>query len=227
MSVPQKPLAKLVGGYLLPLIKTKEVHHACHGSERTWNPELSLRCHLPISGVLSFDLKNANESFPPRDIYDFFINLMQEYTERDYMARFLTLLCTVKYEHGRGLPIGAQFSTILFNRVLFSLDEKLAHGAEKRGMRYSRWVDDMTINSQEQRDIREFLGAIEVTDQKYIVSPKKVFFQTNDYDIYLLGHRISPNGKIFKNSPEEREKNKVKPIDFENARIQRNYEPWI
>ena len=229
LSVPQEPLTKLIKSYLLPLVKSARAHERCHGGEEGWSPISSLATHLPFVSVLSFDLKSAFESFPPEEIYGFFMNFFSgsEYQEDNY--RFLTLVSTVKYSHGRGLPVGSPLSMSLFNRAIRSLDENLDRSSLERGFRYTRWVDDITISSPGREEIERFLGAIDITLRNHPVSEGKIFFQNNERDAYLLGQRITPNGRVYKNTREEREKNKIPSLDFRKFfgdTATRKYDSW-
>jgi hypothetical protein len=116
----------------------------------------------------------------------------------------------------------------LFNRMLYPLDEQLSKKAAERGLRYTRWVDDLTIGSQEKRGLEDFLGAVELVAEYFPVSEEKMFFQQRE-PIYLLGHRIS-NNMVEKNSKEDKEQNKVAPLNFHEyfgKDRQRNYASWI
>lgn len=224
-SVPQPPLARLIGGYLLPLVKSKAAHEKCHGGEKGWSPKSSLMTHLPCASVLSFDLKRAFESLPSEKVYKFFRDLFESSEYMEETCRFLTLITTVGYEHGRGLPIGSPLSMGLFNRSVRMLDERLNTSSLNKGFRYSRWVDDITISSPREREIESFLGALELTDQQYPISHDKIFFQNIQEGIYLLGHVLSPDGRIRKNTMEERIENKVLPLSYEIL-SKGTHEPW-
>ena len=225
ISVPKPPLKNFIQKYLVPLVKSARVHVSCHGGEEGWSVKKSLKQHLPLASVLSFDLSNAFENFPALSVYYFFDNILKDYSDKEKISHFLTLLCTVKYSHGRGLPIGSGLSMALFNRALYDLDEKLYNVSIYKGFRYSRWVDDLTISSSFKKSVGSFFGAVELTNRKYSVSDKKTYFQENDKDIFLLGHKITPDGKLFKNSKEERIRDKQFPLNYEKI-IKQVYESW-
>jgi retron-type reverse transcriptase len=48
-----------------------------------------------------------------------------------------------------GLPVGAPTSPTLLNRVLWRSDEVLAQAAEQRGLRYTRYADDLTFSGSD------------------------------------------------------------------------------
>jgi len=128
IGVPKQALSRLLKGYVLPLVNSRKPHGACHGGEKGWSPRSSLETHLPCSRALSFDLKSAFELFSPEEVYGFFKDFFEDSAYEEETARFLTLISTVSYEHGRGLPVGSPLAMALFNRALFSLDETLSVG---------------------------------------------------------------------------------------------------
>jgi len=215
-NVPKKPLRKLIDIYLLSLIKIKQKHDQCHGGEKEWSVKKSLETHLPCKSTLSFDLENAFENINIEHVFDLFYELLDDslsQKERNDFANFLSIINTVKYSDKRGLPQGSPCSMALFNRVLYSLDEKLSKKSIERNLRYSRWVDDITISSQDKKGIEYFLGAIELAAGYFSISKEKIFFQDGN-EIYLLGHEIK-NNIITKNTKEEKLRNKVSPLNFD------------
>ena len=135
------------------------------------------------------------------------------------------MICTVNYGNIRALPQGSPASMPLFNRIMDPLDAELTEATSRRGMAFSRWVDDFTVTSGNERQVEDFLGAVDLVMEKFPVAQKKVFFQ-NDGPIYLLGHKIV-RGRILKNSREEREMNKCPPLNFEYwFNGNKKYEQW-
>ncbi len=231
LSVPNKPLRNLIENYLLPFIKQGRIHKKCHGAEKGWSVEKSLRTHVPCASVLSFDLKSAFQSIPLSSVSNLFYSILPPQLpeeEKRRISKFFTEICSVNYSTERGLPQGSPCSMAIFNRTLYDLDCLLDEKAGERGLRYSRWVDDITMSSPRTRGIGYFLGAVELTEHQFPVSREKIFFQDRK-EVYLLGHKIN-EGKITKNTKEERLQNKSHPLIygewFDNNK-ERMYEPWI
>lgn len=213
LSVPSGSLRTFVVGYLKDFIKKEKVHNTCHGAELGWSVKKSLETHLPLGNVLSFDLEKAFENVGFKRIYNFFYNSLEGggFEEREATAEFLSNLCTVDYLGGKGLPQGSPCSMVLFNRILYFLDQSLSKKASERELKYSRWVDDVTISSQNKQEIGYFFGAVELTAEQFPVAKHKVFFQEGES--YLLGHILNKNN-IMKNTKEQKLRNKVPSLDF-------------
>lgn len=223
ISVPNKPFREFIQEYLLPFIKKQETHKNCHGGEPRWSVKKSLETHLPCESALSLDLKNAFQNTGIGLVFDLFYDLFSnlQYEERRDYAGSLSVLCTVKYSESRGLPQGSPASMAIFNRILYNLDDILSRKTSQKGLRYSRWVDDIVISSPTKKGIERFLGAIELVDISFPVSREKIFFQ--DGVSYLLGYKLI-NNEIFKNTKEEKLREK-KPIKFDDLKL--DYESWI
>lgn len=229
LSVPNKILKALCTSYILGLLELKPVHERCHGGEKGWSVKKSLESHMPCCAALSFDLEKAFENVPYLLIARLFSDLLPAGLgcEREKLAEFFALLCTITYSSDkRGLPQGSPVSLAIFNRLWFPYDARLADSARQRTMKYSRWVDDLTITSTNSLGIEHFLGAVDFVNQVFPVSKGKVFFQDKS-TIYLLGHKLA-GSDVLKNSEEEKSKNKA-PLDFEayfGAESSRNYDLW-
>ena len=135
-------------------------------------------------------------------------------------------MCTVTYNDQRSLPQGSPHSMPLFNRALYDLDDLLDSKAKERGCAYTRWVDDLTVSSPYLASPEEFMGAVALVRETRPVARGKIFFQTSQNPIYLLGQVIE-GGRVFKNSRQEREENKTPNLDYaEWFGGSRKYEKW-
>ena len=231
LAVPSECLQEFLQRYILPLIKRRENHPQSHGGVESsgWTPKRSLETHLPLRSVLSFDLASAFNNVGITHVFDFFYDLFSNCDEPDRsdFAGFASTITTVTYDDKRSLPQGASHSMPLFNRILREFDGRLDESAQGIGSTYTRWVDDITISSREEKDIEDFFGAVVLTSQFFPVARGKIFFQRSTQPIYLLGHIIE-RGKVYKNSKEDREKNKVQPLDYEEwfGREEKRYVSW-
>lgn len=219
LSKPKPILKEFIQGYFLPMIKRLKIHSGCHGGEKNWSVKKSLETHLPCKTTLAFDLKGAFENTSYEKVSSFFESIAVNSgfgNEKKEIAEFLASISTINYwKNGvgkRGLPQGSSLSIALFNRMLFPLDLELSEKANKRELRYSRWVDDITISSYDDKPSEQLLGAVALTNDSFKVAENKIYFQ-NRFPIYLLGHKILEGG-IIKNSKEDRLANKVAPLDF-------------
>jgi RNA-directed DNA polymerase len=99
--------------------------------------------HAAANHILNVDFKNFFPSIKCELLRSLFCQhgLSEE-------AEALLLLTTYK----GSLPTGAATSPILSNAVCFELDRELCEAARSAGMRYTRYVDDITFSSLEYID---------------------------------------------------------------------------
>ena len=212
LAVPKDAFRDFLEAYVLPLVLSAKVHPACHGGEKGWSVERSLGTHLPLVSAVSFDMSDAYQQATINYVFDFFYDNLPDSkgnAKRD-LAGLLASACTVvsstPEEKRKGafeawLPQGSPLSTALFNRMMRPVDEALGRQARKKGMRYSRWIDDFVLSSPKRRRFEHFADVMRIAQENCSIAPQKLFFFYN-CPAYLLGHRVSLN-TIEKVSREE------------------------
>ncbi len=135
---PCEPLKSLQ--HVLAQILRFPVHHKATGYVQNCGILDNAMHHIAASHVLNIDF----ESFYGSISYD---HLLKLFSSNGLEEEADKLLALVTYE-GR-LPHGSPTSPGLSNAVCYQLDEELNVYADMRGLRYSRYVDDITFSSQE------------------------------------------------------------------------------
>lgn len=108
------------------------------------------------------------------------------------------------------LPIGSPVSAFLFNRMLRPIDAEIERRARKKGMRYSRWVDDFILTSPKRRHFGHFAQVMRIAQESFSIAPNKVFFGYA-CPAHVLGHEIRLN-EITKLDKREFEKRRSRPL---------------
>jgi len=213
----KKCLDVFLRNYVKEIIMQAPCHSQCHGGEKDWSVEKSLKTHTPLGSVLSFDLENTFNRISHQYVFDFYYNFFKSKFEdkevRKNLAGFLTHVSTVynKDMQESVLPQGSPISMSLFNRLFYPIDELFDEKSKKRNLRYTRWVDDMIISASEgNRNFNKFGGALRIVREDFPISLNKVFWQENVPEYYLLGHKILGK-RIIKINKEEL-KNRGEPI---------------
>ena len=232
LSTPSPPLNRFMNTFVVPIIRRMPVHPSCHGGEKNWSAQSSVRTHLPCTTVLSFDLRSAFPLCNFERVFDLFHKLLGESHEEDRkdFAGFFASLATVPYpEHQRrGLSQGSSYSMPLFNRIFRPLDESLYREAQQRACKYTRWVDDITISSPDSLSPEALIGAVAHAQDYAQVSPTKVFHQQAPNTIYVIGQVIE-DGRVFKNSRKEVQERKSPHLNWEEwfgNSPKRDYQKW-
>ncbi|MBS3074319.1 hypothetical protein J4447_02565 [Candidatus Pacearchaeota archaeon] len=240
ISVPQAAFLEFVNRCLIPLVKSVPSHPASHGIEKGWSAERSVKTHVPIRTAFSMDISDAIPGVGIDKVYDFYYALLEDskfgLTERERagVAGNLAYLSTVHYASRgtRGLAVGSGLSNTLFNKLFMGIDVAIQEGCNRRGFRYSRYLDDVTVTSEGDESNEAFLGIHPVVAAHgFRISPRKTFVQkASEGDIYLLGQVVVNGRAVMKNSREIREANKkgrLEPEYIERVLSSGDYSRWI
>jgi hypothetical protein len=138
LAVPSDELKAVQRRLLRRLLKRLR----CHPAARGFQPGESIVTNaLPHAGravVVRLDLRDFFPATSAGRVYGY---ARQIGWDRQ-AARLLTRLCT----HRGGLPQGAPTSPRLSNLVNYRLDRRVAALADKLGVGYSRYADDLTLS---------------------------------------------------------------------------------
>lgn len=154
------------------------------------------RKHIGHNYVLNLDLKDFFHSFDRNRVkLGFMGEPFQLRGEREPLAFLLACLCThpfeVEGEMRTVLPQGSPTSPTITNILCIRLDRRLKGLADRFGLTYTRYADDITFSSQHNiYNNTEFdteLKRIIEDDQKLIINPTKTRLQTNGYSQEVTG----------------------------------------
>lgn len=94
--------------------------------------------HSKSPFIIKLDIRDFYPSIRFKKVYDFF---MTQDCSPD-VARLLTLLVTRNYS----LPLGVSTSPMLADQIIRKIDARISGMAQKAGLLYTRYVDDITIS---------------------------------------------------------------------------------
>lgn len=121
---------------------------------------------------LALDLKDFFPSITANKIYTIFSSLGYN----NFAATILTNLCTLDGK----LPQGSACSPALSNIICITLDKRLIGLCEKRGIRYSRYADDMYFSCDDKALLLKNFSIITkiIEDEDFNINEKKTHFHT-------------------------------------------------
>ena len=116
---------------------------------------------------LALDLKDFFPSITASKVYTIFSSLGYN----NFAATILTNLCTLDGK----LPQGSACSPALSNIICITLDKRLIGLCEKRGIRYSRYADDMYFSCDDKALLLKNFPIITkiIEDEDFIINEKK------------------------------------------------------
>jgi len=145
--------------------------------------------HLHTLYGLSIDLKDFFPSITANKVYNVFSNIGYNH----FAATILTNLCTL---HGK-LPQGSACSPALSNIVCITLDRRLIGLCEKRGIRFTRYADDMYFSCDDKALLLKNYPIIIkiINDEDFIINTQKTHFHTPSNQKRITGVTVSPTNK--------------------------------
>ena len=96
--------------------------------------------HAAAPFIAKLDIRDFYPSIRYQKVYDFF---MTQGCSPD-VSRVLTKLSTRKYS----LPLGTSTSPFLADQIVSPIDKRIGGLARAKGLRYTRYVDDVTISGR-------------------------------------------------------------------------------
>lgn len=164
LSSPHKKLAVAQKWILDNILAKVPVEPAAHGFQPGRSIVSNATAHVGRRVVLNMDL----EDFFPSITFPRIRSVFYRLGYSPAAATILALLCTecprkqVMYDGNpywvatgpRGLPQGACTSPALSNQVARRLDKRLAGLANKLGLTYTRYADDLTVSGDEALESR-------------------------------------------------------------------------
>jgi len=115
---------------------------AAHGGVRGRSPQTNARVHQGKRCVVKMDVKSFFPSVQHTRVYRMF---RHEHGFGEDVARLLTRLVTLR----RRLPQGAATSPAVANHFAMTVDEQLRPEVERHGLKYTRFIDDLTISGDQ------------------------------------------------------------------------------
>ncbi|WP_282157219.1 retron St85 family RNA-directed DNA polymerase [Shimia thalassica] len=141
ISAPRVYL-KVIQWWILENILSKlPSHKNAFGFSRNKSIQDNARFHAGSKHILNVDIRSFFDTVTECQVQEIFVKL--GYSEDT--SETLSSLCTLN----GSLPQGAPTSPSLANLVLAETDDKLENLATTRGMKYSRYADDITFSSDE------------------------------------------------------------------------------
>jgi len=124
--------------------------------------------------IAKLDIKDFYPSIHSTKVYDFFVNEQQCSPD---VARILTKLTTKNYK----LPLGTTTSPMLADQIVRKIDGRIYGMAKKAGLKYTRYVDDITISSNFELDriVNLIIGILKQAGFK-VKKEKIVFYGPNE-----------------------------------------------
>lgn len=159
---------------------------------------------------IAIDLKDFFPSITTRKVYTLFNSIGYE----SFAATILTNICTLDGK----LPQGSACSPAISNAVCITLDKRLIGLCEKRGVRFTRYADDMYFSCDDKALLLKSFPIIKkiIEAEGFTLNEKKVHFHTPSNRKRITGVTVSPaiNEDVFELKASKLLKKKVRAEIF-------------
>jgi RNA-directed DNA polymerase len=144
-----RPRLKRIQSAIHKLLQEIKVSDAAHGSIKNRSHHSNASVHCNSMHVVNFDITNFYPSIMHTRVYAMFHKGMGC---APTVASVLTKLTTVNGQ----VPQGSPTSSDIANLILLSADCRLGGLAKKYGLKYTRYIDDMTFSGDKVPDQLSF-----------------------------------------------------------------------
>ncbi|GMU87147.1 MAG: hypothetical protein AMXMBFR48_23880 [Ignavibacteriales bacterium] len=190
INTPVKGLNSLLKALNFVLQEISVPHKAAFGFVTSKSIVDNAKLHVGRKYVYNIDLSDFFHSFDRNQVkLAFMYEPFNLHGEREPLAFLLACLCThpleINSEIKTVLPQGSPTSPTLTNILCKKLDRRLTGLANRFGLTYSRYADDITFSADynvfNKEDFLTELRRIIEQDQKLVVNPRKTRLQNNSY----------------------------------------------
>lgn len=190
IHAPVKGLKSILRSLNFVLQCIYEPHEAATGFVLEKSIVDNARKHVGQHYVLNMDLKDFFHSFDRNRVkMGFMYEQFNLNGEKEPLAFLLASLCTHPFEIDGEvktvLPQGSPTSPTITNILCYKLDRRLTGLANRFGVTYTRYADDITFSSPhniyKDEAFNTELKRIIEDDQKLVINPKKTRLQKSGY----------------------------------------------
>ncbi len=164
VSEPLEPLKTLQSAILkcvvAPLSTDRALRHVVHRNQ-VWNAST----HVQQTHITKLDVRDAFPSVSDRAVES---ALRASGLNRE-AAALVARLCT----HDGELPQGAPSSNALLDLVLLPLDRVINAYCRRKGYRYTRYADDLTLSGPEPLGLAERFVERQLKSENFFTNPEK------------------------------------------------------
>jgi len=179
-------LKKIDGNILQPALA--DLPYGVMGGRKGYSVVDNARYHSRSKALMKYDVKDFFPSIKYEDVFHIF-RYQLDYCEE--AANLLAHLATCESDkHGVHVPQGSPTSMSIANLTLAKLSHKLDEYCQANDLKFSSWVDDITVSGS-YTDLKKHRAYIDYLTKstKYIINPEK------DSGIVQKGARIGEKEK--------------------------------
>mgnify|MGYP001184892182 CR=1 FL=1 len=150
IDAPQPPLKEVQKDFLHKVLYLFRAHPIAHGFVQDRSPITNANAHIGKKIILTIDVKNFFNSISEQTVTRCLEWLFGQQSKFTWDPSDPVLLAKLLCYNG-GLPQGSSASPVMSNLVCLSLDKKLASLAAANDVTITRYADDITLSSNDDK----------------------------------------------------------------------------
>lgn len=200
IAQPAREIKLLQRVLMAHVLSSLPVHDAAMAYRRGRSILTNAAYHAGSGPILKMDFQDFFPSIRAEDWMVFCRNA-QLFDESDAELSAQILFRKAKHEHVLKLSIGAPSSPLLSNVLLMPFDVMVASEASKRGIKYTRYADDLTFSGQRIGMLKDMVDVVRLTAKqirrpKLTINSDKTTFVTAKHRRVVTGVTLANDGAL-------------------------------
>lgn len=202
VAQPAREVKKIQRWIVQKLTPILPVHEVTTAYRLNSSIKMNAQPHVDSYFLLKIDFKNFFPSILKSDIVKHLETHCAEYYDASAIALIANCLCwTPNRKPPLRLCIGAPSSPLISNSILYSFDSIVFDTAQKSGIIYTRYADDISISSSKRGDLDTILKHIESTLKEIeypsiTINEAKTVFASRKGCRFVTGIVLTPEKKL-------------------------------
>lgn len=200
IAQPARELKLIQRIFVKEYLENLPVHHCAKAYRGGMSIRDNAAPHAGTSPILKLDFKEFFPSIRSEDWEEYCVRT-KILSDKDIIRSSLILFRKPKDQRILRLSIGAPSSPILSNILLMPLDEFISSEAEKRGITYTRYADDMTFSGQRIGMLKDMVEVVRSATRKIkhpqlTLNDEKTTFITTAHRRVITGVTLANDGTL-------------------------------
>jgi RNA-directed DNA polymerase len=201
IAQPSKEL-KFIQRVLISYLEGKLLVHRCAFAYKSGiGIKNNAQIHLKTKYLLKMDFENFFPSVNPELFFSVLHRSGLEITELDVFLLRNFLFWRVMRNGPLKLSIGAPSSPLISNFIMYYFDEKMRLICNEKGIKYTRYADDLTFSSNIKNVLFEMPNIVtsvleNETQGQITINNSKTVFSSKAHNRHVTGVTLTNDGKL-------------------------------
>lgn len=225
INQPSKKLKGLQSWILVNILNKLSVSPNCKGFQKGTSTADNAKIHVSAKALLTIDLENFFPTITQKHVF----NIFRCIGYNDIMSVFFSNICTFR----EFLPQGSPCSPMLSNLCTWNLDSRIEGYVSKKGIKYTRYADDMSFSSQNSENLHKIKSMINriITEEQFRINESKTRLATQAQTRKITGLILSEDSFGIGREKYKELRSKIfyltLPPEQNNIKLKNNVLGWL